>query len=290
MQISKAAFDMIVAEEVTSKAYYERHYQRPEWPGVQSGVTIGIGYDLGQASQAKIRADWSGLVDPLMLEVMVGCSGFTGMAGREKCAAVKSQILIPWDAAMHVFEKRDVPAWTAKVLKAVPGADRLTPSCLGTLVDTAYNRGASFNNAGERYREMRAIRDHVADRKLDAVPAEFQSMKRLWPTVAGLQRRCDHRVDLWRRGMHELPGQVSTATIEPRSDVPTNAGPARTKPPATSKTQNGTTGAIVAGGAGAAKTASDFGLSTTNITLIVIASVCIAVAVWWAWWKHRNPS
>lgn len=289
MQISKAAFDMIVAEEVTSKAYYEKHYQRPEWPGVQSGVTIGIGYDLGQASQAKIRADWSGLVTPQMLDVMAGCSGFTGAAGQEKCAAVKSQILIPWDAAMHVFANRDVPAWTAKVLQAVPGADRLTPSCLGTLVDTAYNRGASFNNAGDRYREMRAIRDDVRAGNLAAVPGEFQSMKRLWPTVAGLQRRCDHRIELWRRGMIEVPGKVAPTAVEPRPDVPTNAGPARTKPPATSKTQNGTTGAIVAGGAGAAKTASDFGLSTTNITLIVIATLCIAAAVWWAWFRNRNP-
>jgi hypothetical protein len=294
MQISQTAFDMIVAEEVTSKAYYERHYQRPEWPGVQSGVTVGIGYDLGQASQAKIRADWAGLVPPDMLEVMAGCAGFVGSAGQAKCAAVKNRILVPWDAAMHVFANRDVPAWTSTVMRAVPGSDKLTPSCLGTLVDTAYNRGASFNNAGDRYREMRAIRDEVRVGNLGAVPAEFQSMKRLWPGVSGLQRRCDHRIDLWRKGMAETPGSVTLAPSpkapeSPPTGVPTNAGPARTKPSATSTAQNTTTGVIVAGGTATAKAAANAGHSTTSVITILILTALIAGSLWWAWYRNRNP-
>lgn len=31
-------------------------------PGEQSGVTIGIGYDVGQQSRARVLADWSGRI------------------------------------------------------------------------------------------------------------------------------------------------------------------------------------------------------------------------------------
>lgn len=204
MKISQRAFDMTVSEEVTSKPYYIKHYQRPEWPGVSSGVTVAIGYDLGQASRAKIAADWSGLVDANMLQVMQSCSGITGAAAKAKCAEVKNKILIPWDAALSVFANRDVPSWTAAVMKAVPGSDKLTPTCLGMLFDTAYNRGAGgFNSSTDRNREMRAIRDDVKSGTLGDVPRQFQSMKRIWPTVSGLQRRCDRRATLWKDGLLE---------------------------------------------------------------------------------------
>ena len=48
--------------------------QPGEWPGGESGVTIGIGYDLGQASRSKISADWSSLVDPDMIMVKAAAS------------------------------------------------------------------------------------------------------------------------------------------------------------------------------------------------------------------------
>ena len=40
MRISQSAFNLIVREEVSSEAYYKRHYTHPEWPGEKSGVTI----------------------------------------------------------------------------------------------------------------------------------------------------------------------------------------------------------------------------------------------------------
>ena len=55
--ISQAAFDLIVAEEVSSQAAYNARYQRPERPGGQSGITVGIGYDCGYATPERIRAD-----------------------------------------------------------------------------------------------------------------------------------------------------------------------------------------------------------------------------------------
>lgn len=297
MQISQKAFDMTVAEEVTGKAYYIKHYQRPEWPGVSSGVTIAIGYDLGQASRAKIAADWGGLVDANMLLVMQSCSGITGAPAKAKCAEVKNKILIPWDAALSVFANRDVPSWTSAVLKAVPGADKLTPTCLGMLFDTAYNRGAGgFNSSTDRNREMKAIRDDVKTGVLADVPRQFESMKRIWPTVSGLQKRCQRRADLWREGLKESIGAVDVpiapvapTPAAPDPEVPLKEGPARTKPPATTPAQHTTTGAIVIASGEAAHQAHAAGFSTVNVVLIVVLGLAIAGAVWTTWYRNRNP-
>ena len=62
--ISQAAIDLIVCEEVSGKEVYERNYRRPEWPGGSSGVTIGIGYDVGAgvSDKAQLWADWRGRI------------------------------------------------------------------------------------------------------------------------------------------------------------------------------------------------------------------------------------
>ena len=42
--ISRASFDLVVAEEVTNQAIYEKKYRHVlEYPGEQSGPTGGIG-------------------------------------------------------------------------------------------------------------------------------------------------------------------------------------------------------------------------------------------------------
>jgi hypothetical protein len=166
------------------------------------------------------------------------------------------------------------------------------------LFDTAYNRGAGgFNSSSDRNREMRAIHDDVkagGPAALTSVPGEFQSMKRLWPNTAGLQRRCDHRIALWKEGMNEKAGPVDVPLAPvaptpavPDPEVPLNEGPARTKPPATTSAQHGTAGAIVAASGGAAYY---LGLTSTQVVLVIVAAVIIAGGIWFAWYKNRNPS
>jgi len=199
--ISQRAIDLIVAAEVSSQAYYEAHYQHPEWPGGASGVTIGIGYDLGYADQDKLEADWKSRVPDDMLDTMASCLGVHGGAARDLLHDVRDDITIPWDAAMAVFLQRDVPLWEGKVCAAIPAAANLSPDSLGALVSLAYNRGASFNLPGDRYREMRAIRDHVTAGQLDLVPDDFRSMKRLWPEMRGLRDRRDAEANLFAAGL-----------------------------------------------------------------------------------------
>ena len=52
---------LIVEFEVGGRAAYDRKYQRPICPACASsasGVTVGIGYDLGHATVQQIRSDW----------------------------------------------------------------------------------------------------------------------------------------------------------------------------------------------------------------------------------------
>ena len=292
MKISQRAFDFTVAQEVTSKAYYERHYQKPEWPGLSSGPTVGIGYDLGQASRSKIIQDWQGLVPDPMLDVMASCAGHTGKAGKIKTAEVKNKIIVPWSAAMMVFEHRDVPEWVDNVIKFIPAAAKLPPSCLGVLFDLAYNRGNSWSNGGERYAEMRAIKALVQAGNLEAVPAQIKKMKRLWPNTAGLLKRCDGRIALWNYGLlNEKAAAVAPAAPNATSvQLKFEPAPVRVKPPTVTATQTSTAVIMAGGGAAVAKGLHDAGtLGSSSAMAIAIGAAVLAVVVWYVWHRNRNP-
>lgn len=233
-EISQAAIDLIVAEEVSSKDYYVSHYQHPEWPGGASGVTIGIGYDMGYSTPDQITADWAAHVAPAMLGVMRSCAGINGGRAQALLGQVRAAIVIPWDAAMDVFENRDMPKWTATCRAHLPNFDELPPDCKGALVSLAYNRGASFDMAGDRSAEMRAIKQHMIAREFGKIPDEFRAMKRLWPNVAGLRRRRDHEAALFEQGLAAGHGAAPAASdVEPMVDAPkAPASPAAAPAPA----------------------------------------------------------
>jgi GH24 family phage-related lysozyme (muramidase) len=85
----------------------------------------------------------------------------------------------------------------------LPNTGKLGPDSLGALVSLTYNRGASYPKAGERYKEMRAIKTHMTNKAYFKVPAEFRSMKRIWPDVPGLQARREREAKLFELGLVE---------------------------------------------------------------------------------------
>jgi hypothetical protein len=188
-------------QRFSSRTAYDRDYQRPTWPGGASGVTVGIGYDLGYCTHDKLHADFDGRVSATMVRVMQRCLGVTGQAAKELLPTVRNYILIPWDVALAVFADRDVPEWTERVCKALPGADKLPPDCLGALVSIAYNRGTSFDKADDRYREMRDIKYQMMAGNLARIPDDIRSMKRLWPDMKGLRDRRDAEAKLFADGL-----------------------------------------------------------------------------------------
>ena len=206
MLISRASEDLIIAQEVGGKAQYVKTYHRPEWPGGASGVTIGIGYDLGMASQAQLRSDWGGHVSAQMLAVMAACAGFSGEAARKLLPQVRNKIDIPWDVAIKVFEEVSIPQWYNKVKRALPNFELLPPDCKGVLVSLSYNRGLSYSSAGDRYREMRNIKQWMTSKQFDKIPAELDSMARLWvgTSVRGVATRRHIEARLFRNGLAQM--------------------------------------------------------------------------------------
>jgi hypothetical protein len=201
LPISLASIEEIIREEDSSEGYFKAHYQRPEWPGGASGVTILLGYDLGYATHAKVDADLKGKIPDAMLAACQACVGIRGTAAHDAMLRVRSEIDLPWSVALDVFLHDDMPQWIATVRKLLPNTELLKPDCLGALVSLAYNRGASFDAGGDRFREMRAIKADMAAKNFSDIPNQFKSMARLWPPSNGVHGRRFREAALFERGL-----------------------------------------------------------------------------------------
>lgn len=205
LKSSQAAIDLIVTEEVSSEATYQKLYQHPEWPGGASGVTIGIGYDCGYFTADVIAADWGDKLPAPMVKCLEDVAGIHGSPASSYAHQLRGVVSVPWDAAMAVFMQRDMPKWEQIVAHALPNTDKLSGDSFGSLTSLSYNRGAGGFNShgvhGDRFEEMRNIHALMAAEQFDKIPDEFRHMKRLWPNVAGLQHRRDHEADLFAKGL-----------------------------------------------------------------------------------------
>ena len=200
LRSSQAAIDLIVAEEVSSPATYQKLYQSPTWPGGMSGVTIGIGYDCGYSTPDVIAADWSGRIPGNMVRSLEGVAGVHGSPAHALAHELHF-VTVPFGVAMDVFKLRDMPKWERIVAHALPNTDKLSADSFGALVSLTYNRGASYTLAGDRYAEMRGIRALMGAGQFERIPDEFRSMKRLWPNALGLRLSRDHEAALFEKGL-----------------------------------------------------------------------------------------
>ena len=214
--IAQAAIDLLVASEISSRAHYDAALVRPMWPGNRSGVTIGIGYDVGTVSPAVLAQDWAGEMDTASIGLLAQACGVLGPDAARLVPGLRS-IVVPFDQANRVFMQRSVPLYVAETERALPNASSLGPECLGALVSLSFNRGADkFTKPGERFSEMRAIRDHMQDRQFGRIPGELRSMKRIWikePNSRGLVLRREAEALLFERGLAGSENvMVSTAS------------------------------------------------------------------------------
>jgi len=204
--ISQETFDDGIGYEVSSREHFEHALWGLTWPGLNSGATCGIGYDLGQASRAQISADWERKVSDDELGVMLSCAGVTGKAARDLTLKLHGAVDIHWEAALEVYADHDLPRYTAMCRAHLPGYDELSPHCKGSLFSLVLNRGASFDLQGARYAEMRDIKAAIKRGDLARVPALLRSMKRIWtddPAAKGLLARRENEAQRWEQGLAE---------------------------------------------------------------------------------------
>ena len=199
---SQPGIDLIVTEEDSGQLYYTRHYTHFDWPEGASGPTVGIGYDCGYSTADEIRAAWTGIISEAMVDALVKAAGLKGQVAAWFVRQHYGEVTITWDQAMAEFENRELPKWEALCRKALVNYDLLPGDCAGAIDSLAYNRGVGgFHAAGDRYREMRAIADHMSAKQFNRIPGEYLSMRRLWPEGGDLWRRREHEAALFTRGL-----------------------------------------------------------------------------------------
>ncbi|MCB1699975.1 MAG: hypothetical protein H6985_12930 [Pseudomonadales bacterium] len=194
---SLAGLSALVEHEISSETYYNRYLKHPVWPGGASGVTIGIGYDLGYCSEAQMRRDWQGKILDGDVEALKQVCRLKGADAKAK-VGLKSihEVTVSLAGAKEVFYQSSLPAYADKCMAAYPGVCGLPPDAQAALLSLVYNRGTA--KSGSSRREMKAIEPLVEHGDLEAIAAEIVGMKRLWEGkgLDGLLARRDHEAAL----------------------------------------------------------------------------------------------
>jgi GH24 family phage-related lysozyme (muramidase) len=173
---------------------YEGIDQPSIWPGGDSGITIGLGYDLSQVTLEQFRRDWS------LLEgrTLASLSRAVGIRGGE--AALMAQqyknIHIQRDDAVRVFSRAQALQDYAQAEQTFPGIQRLPPPAQAALVSLVYNQGMRLG--GEKRREVALIHDAVLTKNLREVAKQFRSLSRSAAAahMRGLAKRRESEAEL----------------------------------------------------------------------------------------------
>lgn len=208
--VSLEAKTTVVCFEVTSQQHYEAKLVTPEWPGGDSGVTIGIGYDVGYHTLQELQEHWGGVIGDGDIALLSKAVGLKGQAAQAVVAGQRG-VRVPWDAAMQAYTRSTMPKYGQLVLETFPNAVELAGHSFGALFSLVFNRGAKLE--GERRIEMRRIRDLMAEKKFADVPAQIRAMKRLWvdTNLTGLLKRREAEALLFERGLELRSVAVASA-------------------------------------------------------------------------------
>ena len=202
MNISDAGLKLIIDFEVGGgEEYYRKFLQSPTWPGEQSGVTIGIGYDLGYTTSQQFSEAWEELLPESDYLALTAALGVKANAARELLHASPTMrsIVVLWQKAVEVFQKNTLPMFYLRMLRIYPQAEDLPDEARDALISLVFNRGTAL--AGDRRSEMLGIQNAMRDRRFYDVPELIRSMKRLWPNTKGLQRRRDAEAALFEKAL-----------------------------------------------------------------------------------------
>ncbi len=192
LKIAPEAKDLIIEFEVSSPSIYTQRHQSPTWPGGNSGVTIGVGYDLGWSSAAAFTKAWSGILAETQTGVLAPvCQKKADEAHSQVGQPAIKAVRVTWDQASAQFD-RHLPQFIGETAGAFANCDGLSAESLGALVSLVYNRGSDHSNTPRRV-EMFNIATLMAAKNYAAVPAQIRAMKRLWQDVQGAEGLIERR-------------------------------------------------------------------------------------------------
>lgn len=185
-QLSNAGLLKIFEWETGGKAYYDKFLSKPSWPGKDSGITIGGGYDLGYNSATQIRQDWEGKINNNALVLLLQCSGIKGIAAKRLLTTLVRQIVVPYTVAYEVFISKSVPRFYKEALAVFPEMPKLNADTQAMLLSVVFNRGNALVERSrqsileQNRKEMKLLVDAVAKQDYATIANLIEQMKRLW--------------------------------------------------------------------------------------------------------------
>jgi len=158
----------------------------PYWPKGLSGITIGVGWDLGHHSRDELRKTWAELGQDKLtaLEAAVGLKGQAAGAISQRLQTIE----IPRDLSMRVLVRSLNEYYCPFVIQLFPGLEKLPTEVQVVFVSLVFNRGASMGHEPDwrtakevdaRW-EIREMRADVERENIFGIYIHLGTMKRLW--------------------------------------------------------------------------------------------------------------
>jgi GH24 family phage-related lysozyme (muramidase) len=199
--ISRKAADLIIQFEIGGRNIYEKSYQKPTWAGGESGITIGIGADLGYMTEKEFMKVWSLHLNLNFIECLRKVVGLKGIQAKQMLRGEILNVRVPYNTAYEVFVKYDIPKYWAKTKAIYPQLDELNEDTQGALVSMVYNRGNKLE--GDSRIEMKRIVEMVKNKDYEGIAEEIEKSKRHWEhkNLDGLVVRREAEADLIRESI-----------------------------------------------------------------------------------------
>lgn len=190
----------VIEFETGGKNYYEKFLKSLTWPKGESGITMGIGADLGYMSKEEFEQYFSHYFTPPENELIKSVIGLKGIAAKNSLPKV-SHIQLSWENASDAFVKWTLPKFWKLANGIWPGLDQLNEQAQIALVSLVFNRGSSVNGATRT--EMKAIGPLVASKNYKEIANQIRSMKRLWigKNLDGLLARREKEAGMVEEGI-----------------------------------------------------------------------------------------
>lgn len=200
----------IALEETGGLAYYQKITRFAHWPGGESGITIGVGYDLRFNKLEDFQKDWGHYLPAATLQELAKDIDKPGSKPRAD-ALKELGIEVPFYAAWQVFVAKTLPNFYQQTQQVYPSLASLPNFCPAVLVSLVYNRGPATK--GKNREEMANIQQILAkaeqarqqgktkaevNQLLLPVADELLEMKKYWPVTSGLVKRRQQEANLWR--------------------------------------------------------------------------------------------
>jgi hypothetical protein len=167
----------VINFETGGKTYYNRFLKNLTWPKGQSGITMGIGADLGYMTHLEFEKFFSKYFTKEQSQRIKEVIGLKGSLARLALSKVKD-ISLSWEDASEAFVAWTLPKFWEMTLQLWPEFDKLHEKAQIALVSIVFNRGASTR--GPSRVEMANIKPLVLKKDYKGIASEIRKMKRLW--------------------------------------------------------------------------------------------------------------